>query len=147
MKVVRVDEERCVGCGICAKVCPEGFEIVNGIARIKNDKESCLQEAAGACPRGAIMLGQKDGVGVGSTQGFGGLGRGAGRGMGRVAGRGMGGGGNRGMGGRGRMGGFAAGPGGSCICPRCGYVGQHQLGQPCNKSKCPKCGSVMTRGE
>jgi len=64
-------------------------------------------------------------------------GRGLGLGRGMGAGRG---------GGRGRMGGFAAGPGGVCVCPKCGYKEQHQVGMPCYQKKCPKCGSPMTRG-
>ena len=55
-------------------------------------------------------------------------------------------GGGRGGGGRGRMGGFAAGPGGSCVCPRCGYSTSHVIGTPCYQQTCPKCGSRMTRG-
>lgn len=48
--------------------------------------------------------------------------------------------------GRGRMRGpLAAGPGGNCICPNCGYRVPHPAGQPCNQKQCPKCGSVMTR--
>lgn len=47
--------------------------------------------------------------------------------------------------GMGRMGGFAAGPGGACKCPSCGYEMTHGRGQPCNQIKCPKCGSMMTR--
>lgn len=61
----------------------------------------------------------------------------------RGGGRGGGGGGGRG---RGRMGGFAAGPGGSCVCPNCGYSTPHVLGTPCYQQTCPKCGSKMTRG-
>ena len=61
--------------------------------------------------------------------------RGGGRGGGVGAGRG-----------RGRMGGFAAGPGGSCVCPRCGYSTSHVIGTPCYQQTCPKCGSRMTRG-
>ena len=61
----------------------------------------------------------------------------------RGGGRGGGGGGG---GGRGRMGGFAAGPGGSCVCPRCGYSTSHVIGTPCYQQTCPKCGSRMTRG-
>lgn len=55
-------------------------------------------------------------------------------------------GGGRGGGGRGRMGGFAAGPGGSCVCPHCGYSVSHVIGTPCYQQICPKCGSRMTRG-
>jgi hypothetical protein len=59
-------------------------------------------------------------------------------------GNGMGppGGGGRG----GKMGGpFAAGPGGNCVCPKCGYKEPHVRGLPCNQKKCPKCGTQMTR--
>ncbi|MBN2111715.1 DUF134 domain-containing protein [Candidatus Woesearchaeota archaeon] len=60
----------------------------------------------------------------------------AGKGLG--AGRGAG---------RGRMGGpVAAGPGGLCICPKCGYEQAHARGAPCTQIKCPKCGSMMARG-
>jgi len=61
-----------------------------------------------------------------------------GKGMRLGAGRGMG-------GGRGRMGGFAAGPGGLCKCPKCGYEEPQIRGQPCMSKKCPKCGSQMVR--
>ncbi len=47
---------------------------------------------------------------------------------------------------RGRMGGFGAGPSGDCLCPKCGFRSAHQRGVPCYNQKCPKCGSVMTRG-
>jgi len=49
-------------------------------------------------------------------------------------------------GGRGRMGGFAAGPGGICKCPKCGYEEPQVRGQPCMSKKCPKCQTQMTRG-
>ncbi len=49
-------------------------------------------------------------------------------------------------GGMGRGGGpLAAGPGGVCVCPKCGYEIAHQLGTPCYRIKCPKCGTQMTR--
>lgn len=47
--------------------------------------------------------------------------------------------------GRGRMGGVAAGPGGSCVCPNCGYTTSHVVGTPCYQQTCPRCGSKMTR--
>jgi len=53
----------------------------------------------------------------------------------------------RGRGGRGRMGGqFAAGPGGTCVCPKCKHTVPHQVGIPCYQMKCPKCGTLMVRG-
>jgi len=52
----------------------------------------------------------------------------------------------RGAGGRGRMGGFAAGPGGICKCPKCNYEEAQIRGQPCMDKKCPKCGNTMVRG-
>jgi predicted DNA-binding protein (UPF0251 family) len=49
-------------------------------------------------------------------------------------------------GGRGRMGGFAAGPAGFCVCPKCKHKESHRIGVPCYNRKCPKCGTRMTRG-
>ncbi len=60
-----------------------------------------------------------------------------------VRGRGLG----QGKAGRGggRMGGFGLGPGGMCVCPKCGYQEPQMRGQPCMNKKCPKCGNNMTR--
>ncbi len=38
------------------------------------------------------------------------------------------------------------GPGGKCVCTKCGYEAEHQRGIPCSTIKCLKCGSPMTRG-
>jgi hypothetical protein len=62
-------------------------------------------------------------------------------GQGAGTGRGAGRGGRAGRGG----GQFAAGPGGECVCPSCGFRGPHIAGQPCNQQNCPKCGTIMTR--
>lgn len=65
----------------------------------------------------------------------------------RPRGRGLGMGRGRGLGGGGRMGGpLAAGPGGICKCPKCGYEEPQIRGQPCMNKECPKCGTKMTRG-
>ncbi len=63
------------------------------------------------------------------------------RGQGPGTGKGTG----RGGAGQGQGGGFAAGPGGYCVCPDCGESAPHQLGSPCYEQKCPKCGTAMTR--
>jgi len=47
--------------------------------------------------------------------------------------------------GKGRQIGFAAGPGGFCLCPKCNHKEKHDRGVACYKKKCPKCGSLMTR--
>ena len=44
-------------------------------------------------------------------------------------------------------GGNAEGPGGSCTCPKCGHTQKHAIGEACNKTKCAKCGALMTRAE
>ena len=52
--MARIDKDACIGCGICQGTCPEGFTIVNGKAHIKNSNAPCIQDAAKACPVGAI---------------------------------------------------------------------------------------------
>ncbi|MFC1534273.1 hypothetical protein ACFL7M_13005 [Thermodesulfobacteriota bacterium] len=42
-------------------------------------------------------------------------------------------------------GGFAAGPGGYCVCPNCVEKFSQQLGTPCYEQRCPKCGTAMIR--
>jgi len=54
--MAHVDEEKCVGCGICANICPEGIEIANGKSKIKNQNADCLKDAADVCPQKCITV-------------------------------------------------------------------------------------------
>jgi DNA-directed RNA polymerase subunit RPC12/RpoP len=49
--------------------------------------------------------------------------------------------------GRGRNKGGAFGPGGSCICLKCGKILPHERGVKCTRIECPECGSKMVREE
>ena len=52
---VKVDKEKCIGCGVCASLCPDGFEIAaDGKSKVKDEKASCVDEAISSCPVGAI---------------------------------------------------------------------------------------------
>jgi ferredoxin len=59
MKTPIVDEETCVGCGACADLCPEVFELRDDKAWVIGAEkcETCnCQEAADSCPVDAISL-------------------------------------------------------------------------------------------
>jgi ferredoxin len=49
-----VNKEKCIGCGLCASVCSEGFEIQDGKAQVKDPSAKCAKEAAEQCPVDAI---------------------------------------------------------------------------------------------
>ena len=56
---VTIDQEKCIGCGSCQAICPDGFEIADdNKAHLKNNSEnvSCLKEGADICPVQAIEL-------------------------------------------------------------------------------------------
>jgi hypothetical protein len=38
-----------------------------------------------------------------------------------------------------------SGPGGNCVCPKCGHQESHVAGQRCLDRVYPKCGTKMTR--
>ncbi len=38
------------------------------------------------------------------------------------------------------------GPAITCVCPKCGYEEQKVRGVPCTSKNCPKCSSMMVRG-
>lgn len=53
--LAQIDEEKCIGCGKCANVCPTvAIEVADGLALV--DEEKCLacQNCTGVCPEDAI---------------------------------------------------------------------------------------------
>lgn len=61
-KIIQIDQERCNGCGACAKACHEGaIEIINGKAELVREHfcdglGDCLPE----CPTGAISFEERE---------------------------------------------------------------------------------------
>jgi NAD-dependent dihydropyrimidine dehydrogenase PreA subunit len=61
-EIVKIDEDKCDGCGICIPACAEGaLQIIDGKARLIKESYcdglgACLAE----CPKGAITLEERD---------------------------------------------------------------------------------------
>jgi ferredoxin len=56
---VKVDPDLCTGCGLCEESCPEVFEVVDNLARVKATPvppaaEKTCRQAADDCPTEAI---------------------------------------------------------------------------------------------
>ena len=61
-QIIRIDEDKCNGCGLCVPSCAEGsLQIVNGKARLVADK-LCdgLGACLGECPQGALMIEERE---------------------------------------------------------------------------------------
>jgi len=61
-KILRIDEEKCTGCGQCIPDCPEGaLQILEGKARLVSDL-FCdgLGACVGTCPEGALSVTERE---------------------------------------------------------------------------------------
>lgn len=57
-EIIKIDEDKCTGCGLCIPACPEGaLQIIDGKARLVSDL-MCdgLGACIGDCPEGAIAI-------------------------------------------------------------------------------------------
>ncbi|MBN1945566.1 MAG: 4Fe-4S binding protein [Bradymonadales bacterium] len=61
-KIIRIDEERCDGCGLCVPACAEkALQIIGGKARLVSETYcDGLGECLGVCPQGAITIEQRE---------------------------------------------------------------------------------------
>ena len=62
-KIIKIDEQKCNGCGLCIPNCPEGaLQIIDGKVRLISDL-FCdgLSACIGHCPEGAITIEEREG--------------------------------------------------------------------------------------
>ncbi len=61
-KIVRIDEEKCDGCGVCVPSCAEGaLQIIDGKAKLISENYcDGLGACLGECPQGAITIEERE---------------------------------------------------------------------------------------
>ena len=57
---IKIDKQKCLGCGVCINLCPEVFGLKDGKSKIKENvdlkkHENCIKEAIDSCPVTAIV--------------------------------------------------------------------------------------------
>ena len=61
-EIVKIDEEKCNGCGLCVPACAEGaISIIDGKAKLISEKYcDGLGACLGECPQGAITIEERE---------------------------------------------------------------------------------------
>jgi len=57
---IKVNKQKCLGCGVCTSLCPEVFELKDGKSKIKEKanlekNKDCIKQAIDSCPVQAII--------------------------------------------------------------------------------------------
>ncbi|MCK4805924.1 MAG: ferredoxin [Candidatus Pacebacteria bacterium] len=58
---IKVDKQKCLGCGVCISLCPEVFELKDGKSEIKEKvnfkkHKDSIKQVIETCPTSAILM-------------------------------------------------------------------------------------------
>jgi len=54
---IKVDQDKCIGCGRCTEICPDTFNLSpEGKSTVIGENKNCAMKAADECPVEAIFV-------------------------------------------------------------------------------------------